>query len=136
MLSIIPFFNAYWKMSVVFLRQPATFSTKYRGNAYTQAIDCNELRAHHINMQFSNLHFGHSLFEPHIMTFQGQTLFWPSMLPKAPHIQSKSCSYHAGNTEKLSSHFQPEIQDCPWQVNCSLIEVQLTPRNTFSYEGP
>ncbi len=38
-------------------------------------------------MQFSNSHFGHGLFDPLIVTFEGQTLFWPSMLPKAPHIQ-------------------------------------------------
>ncbi len=40
-------------------------------------------------MQFSNLRFGHGLFDPLIVTFQGQTLFWTSMLPKAPHIQKK-----------------------------------------------
>ena len=34
-------------------------------------------------MQFSNLHFEHGLFDLLIVTFQGKTLFWPSMFPKA-----------------------------------------------------
>ncbi len=29
-------------------------------------------RAHHTKMQFSNSHFGHGLFDPLIVTFQGQ----------------------------------------------------------------
>ncbi len=40
-------------------------------------------------MQFSNLRFGHGLFDPLIVTFQGQTLNWSSTLHKAPHIQKK-----------------------------------------------
>ncbi len=44
----------------------------------------NLQRAHHIKMQFSNSRFGHGLFGPLTVTFQGQTLFWPSTLPKAP----------------------------------------------------
>ncbi len=32
-------------------------------------------RAHHIKLQFSKSHFGHGLFDPLIVTFQGQTFF-------------------------------------------------------------
>ena len=34
-------------------------------------------------MQFLNSLLGHVLFDPLIATFKGQTLFWPSMLPKS-----------------------------------------------------
>ncbi len=33
------------------------------------------IKAHHIKMQFSSLQFGHGLYDPHVVTFQGQTLF-------------------------------------------------------------
>ncbi len=34
-------------------------------------------RAHHKKMQFSYLYFGHGLFDPLTVTFQGQTLLSP-----------------------------------------------------------
>ncbi len=71
-------------------------------------------------MQFSNSHFGHGLFDPLIVTFQGQTLFRLSMLPKAPHIQKQFCSYHAGNAEKLGIKSSP----VPFEANGQTIELQ------------
>ncbi len=47
-------------------------------------------------MQFSNLHFGHGLFDPLIVTFQGQTFFGPSMLP---HIKKKFVSSILGQNK-------------------------------------
>ncbi len=38
------------------------------------------IRANHIKMQFSNLHFGHGLFDALLVDFQGQSLFYLGLL--------------------------------------------------------
>ncbi len=80
-------------------------------------------RAHHIKMQFSKLHFGHGLFDPLIVTFQGQTFFdWVCSLRTL--IPKKNLLLTCREQRETEHPVPSEIKDCPWQIHCSLIVVQ------------